>query len=139
VTASLFRQQAVFGAADGVTIALGLLVTLTGEPHALVRAAVGAGVAELVGMTAGAWLSDEKAGFLPALANGTAALLACLVPALPYLAGSGWAPVAASVVLVGAVAGAVALLRPERGALAFVQTFGILAVAALACAAASAI
>ena len=32
-----------------------------GQPHALWHAALGAGLAELVGMTAGAWLSDEKA------------------------------------------------------------------------------
>jgi hypothetical protein len=31
----------VFGAADGVTIALGLLVSLTGQPHALFHAALG--------------------------------------------------------------------------------------------------
>lgn len=134
-----FRQPVTFGAADGVTVVLGLLVSLTGQPHALVKAAVGAGVAELVGMTAGAWLSDEQAGFPAALANGTAALAACVVPALPYLAASGWAAVAGSVALVAMVASGISVMRPEKGLLAFVTTFGILAVAAALCAAASAI
>ena len=93
----------VFGAADGVTIVLGLLVSLTGQPHALFHAALGAGLAELVGMTAGAWLSDEKAGVAPAIANGGAAFLACTAPALPYLAATGWPAMSASLVLVGAV------------------------------------
>lgn len=127
----------VFGAADGVTIVLGLLVSLTGQPHALFHAALGAGLAELVGMTAGQWLSDEKAGFAPALANGGAAFLACTAPALPYLAATGWPAMAASLVLVGAVGGVISVLRPEKGVLAVAQTFGILLAAAALCFAAS--
>jgi hypothetical protein len=127
----------VFGAADGVTIVLGLLVSLTGQPHALFHAALGAGLAELVGMTAGQWLSDEKAGFAPALANGGAAFLACTAPAIPYLAATGWPAMAASLALVGAVAGAISVLRPEKGVLAVAQTFGILLAAAALCAGAS--
>lgn len=131
------KQAAVFGAADGVTIVLGLLVSLTGQPHALFRAALGAGVAELVGMTAGQWLSDGGSGFRVALANGGAACLACVLPALPYLAASGWPAMSASLVLVAAVAGIISLLRPEKGVLAWVQTFGVLLAAAGLCAAAS--
>lgn len=129
------RQAAVFGAADGVTIVLGLLVSLTGQPHALFHAALGAGVAELVGMTAGQWLSDEESGFWVALANGGAACAACVVPALPYLAASNIVALVTSLVLVAAVAGVISILRPERGLLALVQTYGILLVAAGLCAA----
>jgi hypothetical protein len=127
----------VFGAADGVTIALGLIVSLTGMPHALFHAAVGAGCAELVGMTAGQWLSDNSAGFKAALANGGAACLACVIPALPYLAGSGPLVMAASLILVTVIAGLIALLRPEKGLLAAAQTYGVLLAAAGLCAAAS--
>jgi hypothetical protein len=129
----------VFGAADGVTIVLGLLVSLTGQPHALFHAALGAGLAELVGMTAGQWLSDEKAGFAPALANGGTAFLACMIPALPYLAATGWPAMAASLVLVCAAGALISILRPEKGILAVVQTYGILLVAAGLCWAASVI
>lgn len=131
------KQPAVFGAADGVTIALGLLVTLTGQPHAMLRAAIGAGLAEFVGMTAGQWLSDSGGGFAAALANGGAACAACLVPALPALAGGGLPAVIASYVLVAAVAAGISLARPEKGILAVVQTYGILIAAAALCGAAS--
>jgi hypothetical protein len=129
------RQPACFGGADGVTIVLGLLVSLTGQPHALFRAALGAGLAELVGMTAGQWLSDEKAGFAVAFANGSAACAACIIPALPYLAGRGPGALAASLALVAAVAAVISVLRPEKGVLAVVQTYGILLAAAGLCAA----
>jgi hypothetical protein len=131
------KRPVTFGLSDGATIALGLIVSLTGQPHALVHAAVGAGLAELVGMTAGEWLSDSGNGFGVALANGGAACAACIVPAIPYLAGSGWPEMASSVALVAAVAGVISLLRPEKGVLAVAQTYGILAVAALLCTAAS--
>jgi hypothetical protein len=135
----LLKRQVTFGAADGVTIILGLLVSLTGQPHALFRAALGAGLAELVGMTAGQWLSDGESGFGAALANGGAAFAACLIPALPYLAAKGWPAMAVSLALVAGVAGVISVLRPEKGVLAVVQTYGILLVAAGLCAAASAI
>jgi len=137
--AGILRRQATFGASDGVTIVLGLLVSLTGQPHAMVRAAFAAGLAELVGMTAGQWLSDGESGFGAALMNGGAAFAACTIPALPYLAASNWAALATSLVLVAAVAGVISLLRPEKGLLALVQTYGILLVAAAVCAAASAL
>jgi hypothetical protein len=136
---SLFKRQAVFGMSDGVSIILGLLVTLAGQPHALFRAALGAGLAEFVGMTAGQWLSDEESGFWAALTNGGAACAACLIPALPALAGKGIGVGAAAVVLVTAVAAVISWLRPERGILAVVQTYGILLAAAGLCAAASVI
>lgn len=134
---SRFRPAVTFGAADGVTVAIGLLMSLEGQPHAMFRAALGAGLAELVGMTAGAWLSDEKAGIWPALANGAAAAAACVLPAVPWLALSGAVALALSLVLVAAAACGISCLRPEKGALAYVTTFGILAAAAALCWAAS--
>lgn len=135
----LFKRQVTFGAADGVTVLLGLLVTLAGQPHAMFRAALGAGLAELVGMTAGQWLSDGESGFWAALANGGAAFLACFLPALPELAGRGPGVIVVSLVLVAAVAAVISWLRPEKGILAVVQTYGILLAAAGLCAAAGAL
>lgn len=131
------RAPVVFGAADGVTIALGLLVSLTGQPSALVHAAMGAGLAELVGMTAGQWLSDGRSGLLAAAGCGAAAFGGCFIPAVPYIAASGALALGLALVLVVVVASAVAWLRPEKGALAVVQTFGLLAAAAVLCSAAS--
>ena len=135
---SRLRAPIVFGSADGLTVALGIILSLAAAaPSAVVKAALGAGIAELVGMTAGQWLSDGDSGFGPALANGTASLLGCFIPAVPYLITSGTAALVASMVLVAAIGGVVAWLRPQRGALAVVQTFGVLAVAAVLCFAAS--
>lgn len=131
------RKPVTFGLADGLTVLLGVLVSLEGDPRALWRAAVGAGLAELVGMTAGQWLSDERAGITPALANGVAACTACILPAVPWLAGGGPLVLASSLVLVVAAGCAISVLRPERGLLAFVTTFGILLLAAGLCWAAS--
>lgn len=127
------RREAVFGSADGVTIALGLIVSLTGQQRAMWHAALGAGLAELVGMTAGRWLSDSDGGFTVALANGGAALAACLVPALPALFMTGAAAVGTEVALVALVGAVITWLRPERGWLASGQTYGVLAVAAGLC------
>jgi len=82
-------RQAVFGGADGIVLATGFIAWLTGQPHALLKAVLAAGIAELVGMTAGSWLSDSDDGFWAALANGGAAFAACAVPALPYVVASG--------------------------------------------------
>jgi hypothetical protein len=121
------------GGADGLTIALGLIVSLAGTQRAMWHAALGAGLAELVGMTAGKWLSDPDAGFSVALANGGAAFAGCLLPALPALFMAGHAALGAELSLVAVVAAAISWLRPEKGVLAVVQTFGILAVAAGLC------
>ena len=136
MTAREIRKQAVFGGADGVTLAIGLIVSLTGQPHAIVRAALAAGLAELVGMSAGSWLSDGGdgiGGLWGALANGAAAFAACVVPALPYLAASNAVALATSLTLTAAVAGVIAIMREERGVRALATTYGVLLLAALAC------
>ena len=127
------RPQAVFGGADGLTLGLGLIVSLAGQPQALVHAGFGAGLAELVGMAAGVRLSDPSAGWKGAAANGLSGFGACVLPALPYLASSGTAALAASVALIVTVAGVIAWLRPEHGLRAVTQTYGILAAAAVLC------
>lgn len=127
------RAPVILGAADGVTIVLGLLVSLTGTPAAMWHAALGAGLAELVGMTAGMWLSDGKSGFRLAASCGLAALAACVLPAVPYLLLRGPLALVLALALTVAVAAAVAWLRPERGVLAAVQTYGVLLAAAVLC------
>jgi hypothetical protein len=70
---------------------------------------------------------------MPALANGGAALLACVIPAMPYVLATGAAALITSLMLVAAVAGVISWLRPERGILAVAQTYGILLAAAALC------
>jgi hypothetical protein len=123
----------VLGGADGVTIVLGILVSLTGHPAAMWHAALGAGLAELVGMTAGMWLSDGEAGFRLALCCGLAAFAACVAPAVPYLITRGPLALAVAVGITVVVAAAVTRLRPEKGVLAAAQTYGVLIVAVVLC------
>lgn len=131
------RGPLVLGSADGLTLILGLICGLARDPHALVHAAVSGGLAELAGMTAALWLSDDGSGFVPALGCGVATLAACAVPAAPYLIASGAAALIPSLLLVAVIAGVVARLRPERGVLAVAETYGVLVCAALLCFAAS--
>lgn len=133
-----FRKQAVFGAADGVAAVIGL-VALVGTPHALFKAALGVALAELVGMTAGAWLSadEEDAGFLHALANGASAFTCVIAPAVPFLFLHGWPAVAAALAVITAIGAVITLLRSERGWPAVAKTYGVLATAAVVCVAAA--
>jgi VIT1/CCC1 family predicted Fe2+/Mn2+ transporter len=133
------RAPIILGAADGVVIVLGLVLSLAGQPHAVFHAAAGGGLAELVGMTAGMWLSDGRSPFRLSASCGVAALAACVVPALPYSVLSGAVALVASLLLVGLVAAVVAWLRPERGFLAVAETYGTLLVAAAFCTIAGAI
>jgi len=133
-TPRTLKRESVFGGSDGVVLALGLIVALAGKPWAMWHAALGAGLAELVGMTAGRWLSDSDDGFAVALANGLAACLACWVPALPAaFAGHGPAALTAELTLVAGIAAVISWLRPEKGVLAVAETYGVLAVAAGLC------
>ena len=133
----IFKRQAVFGAADGVSAVIGL-VALVGQPHALFRAALGVALAELVGMTAGAWLSaDEDSSFLEALANGSSAFACVLAPAVPFLFLSGAAAVGVALGIIVAIGALVTKLRTEKGVAAAAKTYGVLAVAAVVCVAAA--
>lgn len=126
------RNQAVFGGADGLTTALGLIVAMAAMPHELWRAALAAGIAGFAGMTGGAWLSGQSK--LAALANGMAALAACAVPALPYLFLSRAVAIPVSLWVVVGAALLIGWLRPDAdGWRGYAQTFGVLMVAATLC------
>lgn len=133
MTDDAYRKQAVFGAADGVSAVIGL-VALVGEPHALFRAALGVALAELVGMTAGAWLSaDDGAGFGEALMNGSAAFATVLLPAVPFTFMRGVSAILAALGIIVAIGALISALRTEKGAPAVLKTYGVLAVAAAVC------
>lgn len=128
------REPVILGAADGLVIMLGLVVGLAVAHQgasAIWHAALAGGVAELVGMTAGMWLSDGQARFPRAVACGTASLAACVLPAIPYALAAGAPALAVTVGLVLATGGVIAWLRPQRGPLALAQTFGTLFTAAV--------
>lgn len=126
------REPVILGAADGLVIVLGLVVGLAvaRQPGSAVwHSALAAGAAELVGMSAGVWLSTGERA--QAAACGIASLAACVLPALPYALAGGVRALAATLALVLAVGALIAWLRPQRGAAAVAQTFGVLGAAAV--------
>jgi hypothetical protein len=128
------RPLAVFGAVDGLTLVIGLVLGLavSRQPGAaLWHAALAGGAGELVGMSSGQYLSDKESGWWPALACGVASAAACLAPGVPFAVPglSRWLAVTAACAVAVAVAAGIAWLRPERGAAAVTRTFGILAAA----------
>jgi VIT1/CCC1 family predicted Fe2+/Mn2+ transporter len=129
--------DAIFGGCDGLGIVLGMIAGLIvshQSPHAVWIAALSGGVAEFFSMANGRRLSDSSSGWTPPLVIGAASLAGCIIPAVPYALGSGWPALAASLLLACAVAGVISWARPEKGALAVVETFALLLATGVACA-----
>jgi hypothetical protein len=126
------KEATVLGAADGVTIALGLLMSLRLHQPAILHAALGAGLAELVGMSAALWLSDSGR-FWPAVLCGTATAVACIAPAVPYIWLTGWVPLVCALLIAIAIGAVIVWLRPDVGLRSVAETYGVLAVTAVLC------
>jgi len=86
-------------------------------------------------MGAALWLASVRSlgTFLASAACGIATLLACVLPALPYMFARGSAALAVSLGLCVTIAGAVTWLRSEKGWLAAAETFSVLFLAAVLC------
>lgn len=129
----------IFGAIDGMTCSIGVILSLHHQAALVFLAALGVGVAELVGMAAGEWLSDDNPNGLGAsIAIGAASGLGAVIPATPYLVVSGAAAIAGSVLVLVVIAAVIAAARSrQRGVRrALVETYGVLAAvfaAVLAC------
>jgi hypothetical protein len=125
------RRLMVFGSIDGLTMFLGLalgLIVSAQSNGAAWHAALGGGAGELVGMTAGQYLSEPGKGLRVALACGAAGCLACLAPGVPFATTPRHAPaLIAALAIAAVVAAVISMLRPERGPVAVLRTFGVLA------------
>jgi VIT1/CCC1 family predicted Fe2+/Mn2+ transporter len=135
VSRAVLLRPAVFGAFDGLTAVLGLLLSLRGHPSWVLPSALGLAVAEGVGMAAGQWLSsDSDAGFAASGVIGAATAAGSLAPAVPFaLLPMSWAALVSAVVLVAIGAGIAAVRSRDRGwPRALAETFGVLAAAVVA-------
>lgn len=131
---SALTRPAVFGAADGLTCFLGVVLGLAAHPSLVFPGAVGVGAAEAVGMAAGEWQSASGSGFAAAVVIGAATGLATIIPALPYAAGlPGWYARGWSAALVLLITAGIAWSRRgDRGIRrAAAESFGILAAVAV--------
>jgi VIT1/CCC1 family predicted Fe2+/Mn2+ transporter len=130
------KRVAVFGSVDGLGLYLGIvagLIVAHQQPSAVWVAAVSGGTAELISMANAQRLSDRKSGVTAALVVGAASFAGCVTPAVPYAAWHGPWALTASLLLAVVVAGVISWLRPEKGVLAVVETYALLAVTAVAC------
>lgn len=107
-------SPAVFGAFDGLTSSLGVLLGLAAHPHLVLPAAIGVGAAEMVGMAAGQWQSDSDDGLGAALVIGASTGAGCVLPAIPFALLHPGAAAIVSAVLVLAVTAGIARLRAGR-------------------------
>ena len=131
MTSRTWVAPAVFGAFDGLTSSLGVLLALAGHPHIVLPTAVGVGSAEMVGMAAGQWQSDSTDGPGAAVVIGAATGAGCVLPAVPFAVMPPVAAAVSSAVLVLAVTAAIARLRADRGRVrAAVESYAILAATA---------
>ena len=130
------QRVAVFGAADGLGIVLGVIAGLIvshQSPRAVWAAAISGGLAEFFSMANGERISDRESGWAAALAIGAASFAGCVIPAIPYSFAAGTAALAVALGLCAAVAALISRARPERGVLAILETFGLLAITGAAC------
>lgn len=129
-----WQRPAIFGAFDGITCCLGVILSLTHEPRLILAAAAGVAAAEMVGMAAGEWQSNSSNGLGASIVVGATAGLGAVLPAIPYAilpAGPArWCSVAVLLAVTAAIAFLRADTRGRRRALA--ESYAILtAVAAV--------
>ena len=131
--ASELTKQAVFGVSDGVTSSLGVVLPLALLHRSLVLPVLGLAICAAVGMGGGEYLGDTNASLPSATVMAVASFVGTLLPALPLLFISGSLGLALGVALTVAVAIVIAEVKAtERGRRrSYVETFGILGVAAI--------
>lgn len=128
------RVAAILGAADGLGLAISLIA---GRNAGLFHALLDDGIGELVSMGAAVYLSAKKRELIPAVLCGLATCLACVLPGIPYLVSSGVVAVISAGVIAFGLATVVCRLRPEKGWIAMVETYGVISTAGIICFAAS--
>jgi len=126
------RSAAILGIADGLTIVIALIC---GRNSAIFHPALDAGIGEFCGMAAALYLSASGAGrrLVPAFLCGLATLFGCVLPAIPYalVAADIARPISAAIAI--GLAALVCKLRPEKGAIAVIETYGVLLAAGVLC------
>lgn len=121
---------AIFGAFDGSTSVVGVLLTLTGHPGQIIPTALGLAAAGGVGMAAGSWLSaDDDAGPLEAAVIGVATVVGTVLPALPYAVTAGIVAIILSAAVLLALGAGITFVRARDRSLgrAAAETYGVLA------------
>ena len=123
-------KDSVFGAFDGTTSVLGIILTVgLTHSHALLLAAVGLAISSAVGMAGGEWLSDNGKSRTAAITIGIATAVGTLLPVLPFILLSGTTAIICGLLVLLAVGAGIAVVRGNT-VRTWVQTFLILGIAA---------
>jgi VIT1/CCC1 family predicted Fe2+/Mn2+ transporter len=113
---------------------LGVVLYLLGHRALIFPAALSGGISSALSMAGGEWLSDSGSGLGVSCVMGLATGVGAILPAVPYLAGTGPGAIAASVAICLVIGTIVAFLRARNRRPGTQQwpiiviTFGILAV-----------
>lgn len=127
---------AIFGAIDGMTVVLGVLLPLHDKARLVVlSAASGVAAAELVGMAVGEWLADEACNWPAAALIGLTSALGAILPAVAFAAAPHRIRLWAACAVIAAIGAGIAYTRHRmgRGSRAWAETFGLLAAAGAVC------
>jgi VIT1/CCC1 family predicted Fe2+/Mn2+ transporter len=125
-------SQAIFGSFDGVVSVIGVMVALLARPTPIiVEAAVGLAAASAVGMAAGEYLGDVTRNLRRAAVMGGATVVGTMCPVLPFMVLGKNAAIVVAVALVVAISLGIAHARAQvTSGRAYVETFGVLFLAA---------
>ncbi|WP_040829021.1 hypothetical protein [Nocardia jiangxiensis] len=124
----ILKSAVIFGLVDGLTCGTGVLMSLHNHPSAILLAAIGLAIAEVIGMGCGEWLSDSGSFATPA-AIGIASGVGALIPAFPYLFLTGIPAIALALVMVAVVAAGITWARHTPGSSwlrVVIETYGVL-------------
>lgn len=128
-------KQFIFGVSDGLTSALGVVIPLALAHQSMLAVVAGLAIAAAIGMGAGEWLSDKEGSWRSAIAMALASFVGTMIPAIPFFVLPYGISAAVSAALCVATAVAISETKardiPRRSA--YLQTFGALTLASVAC------
>lgn len=127
-------KQFIFGCADGITSALGVVLPLALTHQSMFLAVMGLAIASAIGMGGGDYLSDNDGNLRSAIAMAIASAVGTIIPALPFfLLPYGIAAGVSGALCVATVVAISETKAREMSRLrAYAQTFGILLAASVA-------
>lgn len=121
-------KPAVFGAFDGCSSLLGVVLYLLGHKNLIFPAALSGAISSALSMGAGEWLSDSDSGLGGAGVMAAATFAGAILPAVPFAFSAGATAITACVVIAAGIGVMVAFMRGSRSRpLALAETLGLLA------------
>lgn len=134
------RAPAIFGVADGMTCAMGIVIglVLIHAPAASIFAAgFSAGLAEFPGMASGQYQSAPRDGWAAAIVCGLASTVGALLPVTPWLFFTGTLALITSLAIAAVMCFLIAVFQTERTWRTYAISFGVTAIAIGLCIAGS--